>query len=221
MTSSLHCPYCGLPAELVTGAVVYPHRVDLAGLRFWLCKPCGAYVGCHRKGARVASGGLASRSDGTVPLGALADAVLRAARNHAHADFDPLWQSGELRRLQAYAWMAETLCIPVQDAHIGMFDLERCQALLLAIERRRNALRAAAGERVHSRSGGMARRGSTQRLLQDAGLQFEVKNQGIHFVVFANGHRFDYWPGTRLWIHGNTGDRGSGIGRLIGACRKL
>ena len=47
---SVDCDYCQKPAELVTGATIYPHRNDLAHLRFWRCVPCEAYVGCHKAG---------------------------------------------------------------------------------------------------------------------------------------------------------------------------
>ncbi|MFV9178163.1 zinc-finger-containing protein, partial [Serratia marcescens] len=42
------CDYCGKPAALVRGFVIYPHRKDLANGYYWSCDPCGAYVGCHR-----------------------------------------------------------------------------------------------------------------------------------------------------------------------------
>lgn len=57
------CSYCNNEAKLVSGNVIYPHRPDLAYLRFWQCAPCAAYVGCH-KGT-------------TKPLGRIANAELR------------------------------------------------------------------------------------------------------------------------------------------------
>jgi len=75
-------PYCRAAALLVSGAVLYPHREDLAELKFWQCEPCKAYVGCHRAGV--------GHGDGSKPLGTLANEELRRARNRAHAAFDPL-----------------------------------------------------------------------------------------------------------------------------------
>lgn len=79
--SGVCCDYCGRPARLVGGAEVYPHRPDLSSKRFWLCRPCDAWVGCHPK-AEPRRGGL---GDGTVPLGRLANADLRRAKQRAHA----------------------------------------------------------------------------------------------------------------------------------------
>ena len=118
----LTCPYCGKPAQLTTGDYIYPHRHDLADRHFWVCWPCDAYVGCHAKGAQVGR----VTSDGTLPLGRLANAALRKAKSRAHAAFDPLWRSGNMKRRQAYGWLASQLGIPVDDCHIGMFNEQQC-----------------------------------------------------------------------------------------------
>ena len=89
------CDYCGKPAKLVRGFVIYPHRKDLSDGYYWSCDPCGAYVGCHRD------------SD-AVPLGRLA-IQLRAAKRLAHAAFDPLWKEFGMKRPAAYEWLAEQL----------------------------------------------------------------------------------------------------------------
>ena len=105
------CP-CGREAELVNGAVIYPHRRDLAAKLFYRCAPCGAYVGCH--------------PNTKTPLGTLADAHTRAARAAVHAAFDPLWKSGRWARRDAYGWLANALGIPYRRCHIGLFDLGSC-----------------------------------------------------------------------------------------------
>ncbi|KAA5604441.1 hypothetical protein F1188_16160 [Roseospira marina] len=108
------CPYCGADAELVTGAVIYPHRPDLARKHFWRCAPCGAWVGCHKNSRRHA------------PLGRLANAELRRAKNEAHVAFDAIWRGGIMPRAKAYAWLAEKLEIDRDACHIGMFDTDAC-----------------------------------------------------------------------------------------------
>lgn len=112
----MHCPYCCGEAELVTGQAIYPHRPDLAHKRFYRCHSCDAYVGCH--------------PGTTKPLGRLANASLRQAKQRAHKSFDPLWKTGRMKRGQAYAWLAQQLGIPKQDCHIGMFDEDTCERVV-------------------------------------------------------------------------------------------
>lgn len=117
------CDYCGNAAKLVGGNVIYPHRQDLADLKFWVCDPCGAYVGCHKKGARI---GRSQVSDGTVPLGRLANAELRTWKSKAHAAFDPLWREGGMARGAAYSWLAGKMGIHQENCHFGMFNVDQC-----------------------------------------------------------------------------------------------
>lgn len=35
--------------------------------------------------------------------------------------------------------------------------------------------------------------------LQAAGVAFETKNDGYHYIVKHAGRTFDYWPSTRKW----------------------
>jgi zinc-finger-containing domain len=116
------CPYCGKAAKFVKGDKVYPHRPDLAHKGFWCCEPCDARVGCH--------------PSTNTPLGDLASGELRQARSRVHAAFDPLWRGGhDMRRSDAYRWLALEMDLKKDECHVGMFDLERCAAALEAIER--------------------------------------------------------------------------------------
>jgi len=114
------CPYCKNPATLVTGDIIYPHRQDLFHLFFWRCEDCDAYVGTHRD----------SREHR--PLGRLADAVLRRAKQDAHRAFDPLWQKGPRTRQEAYQWLAHQLGIKFHQCHIGEFDANMCRKVVRA-----------------------------------------------------------------------------------------
>lgn len=107
------CGYCSLPADLVTGAVIYPYRVELSDRLFYRCKPCEAHVGCHPGTTR--------------PLGGLANKQLRLARVQAHAAFDPLWKKGSWPRPKAYRWLADRLGIAPDACHIAHFDLNQCR----------------------------------------------------------------------------------------------
>ena len=124
---TVRCPYCGDTAGLVGGDRIYPHRPDLHAKRFWLCSPCAAYVGCH---------------PGTdKPLGRLADDELRRAKMAAHGMFDDLWKSGEMRRSEAYAWLANEMGIEPRDCHIGMMDVAQCRAVVQIVADRKKESR--------------------------------------------------------------------------------
>lgn len=111
------CPYCNKPSVKVTGKVIYPFRKDLFSKKFYHCSPCDAYVGCH---------------PGTeMPLGRLANAELRQAKMRAHAAFDPYWLTQEMTRSNAYRLLANNLNIPTNECHIGMFDVETCEEVIL------------------------------------------------------------------------------------------
>ncbi len=97
----------------------------------WLCRPCAAWVGVHNNSPRY------------LPLGRLANAELRAAKQAAHAVFDPLWQrklipdrrprqKGEKKRARGdgYHWLADQLGIPFEQCHIGLFDVETCKRVI-------------------------------------------------------------------------------------------
>lgn len=130
---SVTCPYCDRAAVLVTGNVIYLRRPDLFPKKFWNCEPCGAYVGCHPKADAHGRGGC---GDGTVPLGRLANAALRRAKQQAHAAFDPIWMSGRLNRRAAYAWLASLMGISKRNCHIGMFDVDACRAVVALVRER-------------------------------------------------------------------------------------
>ena len=129
------CDYCDRPARLVTGNVIYPHRPDLFVKKFWQCSPCGAHVGCHPAQTKRQKG----MGDGSVPMGRLANAELRKAKQAAHAAFDPLWLTSADRRgarAEAYAWLSEAIGMSAANCHIGMFDVDACRAVVAAVKGR-------------------------------------------------------------------------------------
>jgi hypothetical protein len=148
------CDYCKQPAKLITGLELYPHRDDLAGLSFWKCEPCAAWVGCHKAGARVHLGHASVTSDGTLPLGRLANAELRAAKSRAHAAFDRCWKSYAVwqrhpafddaakypaaRRRLLYGWLAKQMKLPPHECHIGMFTEAQCDQVVSVVEQARS-----------------------------------------------------------------------------------
>ena len=112
----VNCDYCQKPAELQQGDKVYPRRDDLRRKLFWVCEPCRARVGCHK--------------NTTKPLGRLANSKLRYWKRQAHKAFDPIWQSGDKKRSQAYRWMAREMKLDRDEAHIGLFDIDQCKQVI-------------------------------------------------------------------------------------------
>ena len=117
------CDYCGKNAQLVTGADIYPHREDLRSKNFWRCFPCLAYVGCHEAGNGY--------GNGTRPLGRLANATLRKAKQAAHAAIDPHWREGRFKRMEVYSKLAKLMKLKSGEAHIGEFDEALCATVVL------------------------------------------------------------------------------------------
>ena len=123
------CRYCQQPAALLrVGDDGYPYQRDYGPT--WVCVPCQAWVGCH-PGTEKALGGLAN-------------AELRAAKQAAHAAFDPLWQrkiekegctKGHARRA-GYRWLSEQLGLPYKQTHIGYMSLEECRRVVEVCTRR-------------------------------------------------------------------------------------
>lgn len=121
---TVECSYCGGDAVfMISSRHVYRHDYG----PIYDCRPCDAYVGAH--------------PDGT-PKGTPANKVLRAARRACHEAFDPLWQSGEMTRSDAYRWLSDAMGLPRSKAHIGMLDLLGCKNLLAKL----NSLRAGDGD---------------------------------------------------------------------------
>ncbi|HEJ4320006.1 hypothetical protein PIGHUM_04436 [Pigmentiphaga humi] len=58
-------------------------------------------------------------------------------------------------------------------------------------------------------------RESSSRLLTEAGISFESKNEGSHLIVSGQGAVVDFWPGTGLWIVRGSKERRRGVRQLI------
>lgn len=112
----LICPVCGAKPVLVTGADIYPRRLDLKDKAFWRCPKRHSYVGCHPRT--------------TKPLGTLATEEIRRARRVAHKLFDNLWKLRKCTRRGAYAWLAGKLNIPVDKCHIALFAVDKCKLVI-------------------------------------------------------------------------------------------
>lgn len=126
LAKPINCPYCGAPAKMVSGDVLFQGR--FADKNFWRCDPCDAHVGCHQTGMK--------------PLGRLANAELRREKQSAHAAFDRLWRAKMARdgctkkeaRAAAYAWLADQLRLAPADCHIGHMDVALCKRVVETCE---------------------------------------------------------------------------------------
>ncbi len=105
------CPYCNVWAVWVENREVYGRNLGRSYM-IWLCRQCGARVGCHNNTVR--------------PLGTMANDELRRARRAAHAKIDPLWEAGTVKRGRLYAILAAHFG---REIHIGSADLETCARL--------------------------------------------------------------------------------------------
>lgn len=65
-------------------------------------------------------------------------AKLREIRHQAHLVFDPLWEGPDapMTRNQAYIWLAQTLNLPKELTHIGMFSESQCLTVIAAVANR-------------------------------------------------------------------------------------
>ncbi|RYE81585.1 MAG: hypothetical protein EOO80_00635 [Oxalobacteraceae bacterium] len=205
------CPYRTSPVELVTGAEVYPERPELATRNIWRCTRCDASVGCHKPGARVKTRtGGELISDGTLPMGSLANGDLRAARTETHRLFDALWQEpASMSCVDAYAWMARYLCIPKEDARVACLSYAECIKLQLAIE---DLLRP---------PGETPELPGAAHWLMRAGLKFSVEPGGT-FIIDAGDEVIDYFPERQSWkVQGELlAEEQEGLNELIAYCRR-
>lgn len=69
-----------------------------------------------------------------------------------------------------------------------------------------NAMRKAAQDKR------AANREQSAKMLQDAGIPFDSHNHGAHLIVDG---RYDFWPGTGLWIERSTKKDGRGVHSLM------
>lgn len=91
----------------------------------YLCEDCGAYVGMH--------------PFTNIPLGTLADAATRKARNYSKKPFEEIWQSGIMTRTEAYRWLAKEMGKTTAECHFGLFTKEECnKAYAICKEFKRN-----------------------------------------------------------------------------------
>lgn len=111
------CPYCGAKAFLRPASAVHGNAAP--DTKIYVCARypvCDAYVSAHR--------------DSDLPMGTLADRLLRAKRRQAHIALNRLWEDGYMTRREAYHWLQVQLGLPESEAHIGRFSGFRCEQVV-------------------------------------------------------------------------------------------
>lgn len=116
--AKIRCPYCHAQAVLRPSAAVYQDKAQ-PGRHLYVCArypKCDSYVGAH---------------EGTLlPMGTLANGDLRNKRIQAHRAFNRLWESGAMKKWQAYKWMQAKFGLNSGQAHIAMFSEFLCDQLI-------------------------------------------------------------------------------------------
>ena len=114
---NIKCPYCGSRTLLRPASVV--GRLASLGEEVYVCArypACDAYVSAHR--------------ESRLPMGTLADRLLRQRRRQAHIALNQLWEQGLMTRKEAYRWLQVQLGLPEAEAHIARFSEFRCQQVI-------------------------------------------------------------------------------------------
>lgn len=109
--------HCGARATLRPASAVHGDRALIEHL--FVCSrypKCDSYVGVHRNTLK--------------PMGTLANSELRIKRIAAHKAFNTLWESGLMKKWQAYKWMAAKFALNSKQAHIAMFSEYMCDELI-------------------------------------------------------------------------------------------
>ena len=114
------CRYCGGKIIKTKSRVLY----GKGNQTIYLCTMCNAYVGCY---------------EGTdKPMGKVANTVLRLKRQETHQVFDTFWQGQGWTRSAAYRWLARELHLSEENAHIGMMEMDECEAVIRLCQSRQN-----------------------------------------------------------------------------------
>ena len=115
--SGMYCPYCGSPVVFRSADGIY--HDNSKGTMLYVCShypECDAYVRAH--------------AGTNIPVGSLANHELRTLRRTAHQYFDRLYQSGYMSKQDAYQWLADLICAPLSEAHIGYLREYYCKQVI-------------------------------------------------------------------------------------------
>lgn len=97
----------------------------------------GIFYGCTKYDETGCKGSHNCNKADARPFGIPGDAATRKARREAHEWLDRLWKDDFVpNRVEAYEWLATALNIKAADCHVGMFDLETCERVMVLVRHR-------------------------------------------------------------------------------------
>ena len=107
----IYCVGCDekVVPRITDGKEIYPHRPDLYEKKFLKCDSCGNYKAFNGKDKPT-----------LIPT-----PELRKARREIHAILDPLWQSGKIKRGQAYAYISHRIGYPYHNEELKNIEEAR------------------------------------------------------------------------------------------------
>ena len=108
----MKCNLCNGNISIQDSSIIYGKSYGY----IHICDSCGAFVGCH--------------PNSKIALGTVANTELRELRKTCHKYFDVMWKSGRVSRTGAYKWLQKSMQLSPEEAHIGMFDVDKCKKLL-------------------------------------------------------------------------------------------
>lgn len=116
--NNVKCPYCEGKGKLESNSIIYGK--EYGNGKVYVCEnfpECDSYVGAYNDKKNT-------------PKGTLADTDLREWRKKAHSYFDEIWKKGKMSRSAAYKLMKEKMNLQEWDAHIGLFNMEKCEQII-------------------------------------------------------------------------------------------
>lgn len=111
------CPYCG--HKLVFRTAEQMGVDEEEGVNFWACSnypECDAYVRTNRYSQK--------------PRGTVANGELRQLRRETHKVFNRLYESGYMKKDEAYLWLSKVMGCTRQQTHIGQFSEYTCKIVI-------------------------------------------------------------------------------------------
>lgn len=115
------CPYCEGDVSCVNNAVIYGTSYGRWPYMY-LCEDCKAYVGLH--------------PETNIPLGTLADRLLREARKVSKNLFTSklMEPPSNMTRSEAYVYLASKMNIEAAKCHFAWFDIKQCEQVIAILK---------------------------------------------------------------------------------------